>query len=131
MDLDWFMTEATDFFKDAEEYTTLREKFASLLPFLDMASPTLCLMWGSDWLSLTLSVLKSCMALWEWWQLRTLSRRILLWKGIIDRYGGPHITANDAKYHTFVYADAMVRIRRELTQEVSHHCHSTPPTQRH
>ena len=57
-----------------------------------------------------LGVQKS-VTLWiDWFRFRTLKTKVKSWTVIVKNLGGPWISANDAEYHVYVYADAMERI---------------------
>jgi hypothetical protein len=53
--------------------------------------------------------------LWQsWFRFQELANVVREWTKIIRAIGGPFISTNDAKYHIYVYADGMQRIRNSL-----------------
>jgi hypothetical protein len=53
--------------------------------------------------------------LWQsWFRFQELGNIVREWIQIVRAIGGPFISTNDAKYHIYVYADAMQRIRNSL-----------------
>lgn len=62
--------------------------------------------------------LQKCATTWkDWIRMKELQRRIREWVAIVRSIGGPFISANDAEYHMFVYADAMQRISDAVLTE--------------
>ena len=53
--------------------------------------------------------------LWKkWFRFRELAVTVREWTTIIRSVGGPFISTNDAKFHIYVYADGMQRIKNIL-----------------
>ena len=54
---------------------------------------------------------QKCGKIWyDWIRFKELQKMLREWVAIVRSIGGPFISANDAEYHMFVYADAMQRI---------------------
>jgi len=114
------------YFSIADEYVSLQKIFSrdTLLEKLELwiemiISPLIMigmLLW--DWKSpdmFQLMSLQKCVQLWkDWFRMRELRSEIHVWMRIVRSIGGPFISANDAEYHVFVYADAMQRLRDSL-----------------
>lgn len=114
------------YFSIADEYVSLQKIFSrdTLLEKLEIwiemiVSPLIMIgtmLW--DWKSpdmFQLMSLQKCVQLWkDWFRMRELRTQIHGWMRIVRSIGGPFISANDAEYHVFVYADAMQRLRDSL-----------------
>lgn len=114
------------YFSIADEYVSLQKIFSrdTLLEKLELwiemiISPLIMigmLVW--DWKApdmFQLMSMQKCVQLWkDWFRMRELRSEIHVWMRIVRSIGGPFISANDAEYHVFVYADAMQRLRDSL-----------------
>jgi len=111
-----------DYFKIADEYVSLQKIFSrdTLLEKLELwiemvISPLIMLVMSLWNLSMPdmfqMMSLQKCAQLWkDWFRMRELKSEIHMWIKIIRSIGGPFISANDAEYHVFVYADGMQRL---------------------
>jgi hypothetical protein len=64
---------------------------------------------------LTMITIQKCFRLWQdWFEFRRLVLVVREWTNIVRAVGGPFISTNDGKYHVYVYADGMQRIRDSL-----------------
>lgn len=110
------------YFKIANEYSSLHKLFVkdSLIEHITL--------WFDMIISPLFTILKSilyqeypsildmlsfqkCGKIWyDWIRFKELQKMIREWVAIVRSIGGPFISANDAEYHMFVYADAMQRI---------------------
>jgi len=66
-----------------------------------------------------MSVQKTIELWMDWYKFRELGGVIRKWTTIVRSINGPFISTNNAKYHVFVYADAMQRIRNSLSERRS------------
>ena len=57
-----------------------------------------------------LGIQKSVQLWLDWFRFEKLKTKVKSWTSIIRTLGGPWISANDAEYHVYVYADAMERL---------------------
>jgi hypothetical protein len=122
-----FVLYTHDYFKKADDFVRLSKKFitttffeTAMLWFEMIISPLLT--FGTAWYSntspgfLSMIGLQKCMQIWQdWFHFRELTGEIREWTNIVRSIGGPFISSNDAKYHVYVYADGMQRIRNSLT----------------
>jgi hypothetical protein len=55
----------------------------------------------------------------DWVHYKILDFEIHEWKRLAKSIGGPFISTNDPIYHSYVYADAMERLRLILTEKLA------------
>jgi hypothetical protein len=123
------LNQSTNFFMKADEFVVLQEKFIkeSLLEKLSLwfslfVSPLLTLfnlIIKKETPSIfTLLSIKNTFDLWyEYIKFHLLSCEIHEWTKIVRSVNGPFISCNDSKYHMFVYADGMERLRTSLNKK--------------
>jgi hypothetical protein len=114
----YLLWNAKDYFKEAESFVQLTDKFLQpswFLWFEMIIQPIIliatCLYTRKllDVLSL-LGVIKT-FNLWnEWVEYKNVRSNFVQWKQIVDTVGGPYISTNDNNYLAYVYADGMHRI---------------------
>jgi hypothetical protein len=112
-------------FAMAEEFVHLQETFVpqtwmdSLTLWMDMLLYPLYLLYtyctgDFSWVSL-FSWMRTYELWIQWFRYREIIQQTKQWGEIVRSVGGPWIASNDAKYHVYVYADGMERIRSALT----------------
>jgi hypothetical protein len=64
---------------------------------------------------MSLFTFQKTLTLWkDWFRFKELGNVLRKWVRVVRAIGGPFISANDAEYHVFVYADGMQRIFNSL-----------------
>ena len=123
------LNQSTNFFAKANEFVVLQEKFIkeSLLEKLSLwfslfISPLLTLfnivIKKESPSMFTMLSIKNTFDLWcEYINFHLLSWEIHEWTKIVRSVNGPFISCNDSKYHMFVYADGMERLRTSLNKK--------------
>lgn len=118
------------YFKIAEDYINLHERFSPETLFEQISlwaemiiSPlmTLCqiLFFGKKPDVFTVVGIHKTASIWlKWVEWKEKQATIREWIKIVRSIGGPFIGCNDAKYHMYVYADAMQRIHDSLLLRV-------------
>ncbi len=120
-----------NYFAIAEEYTKLQKIFVtetfleSIMLWIDMVIAPLfnivkAILSMKPPELFTILSLQKAVTLWkDWFRFKELRLIIRDWISISRSVGGPYISTNDAEYHTFVYADAMVRLQTALLTLIS------------
>jgi len=114
-----------DYFKLVEEFTNLQKVYDHdnlynkvMLWFEMFISPLITIVqsiMNGSMSFFSILGLKKTFDLWkDWFRWNELRNMIREWVSIVKSVGGPYISTNDADYHMFVYADAMVRIQEGL-----------------
>ena len=117
----YLISNAKNYFAEAEDFVTLTEKF--LVPGWDVwfemiLSPLImvlmCIYTRSppDILS-AMSIYKTIQIWLEWLKYKTVKARLMEWKQIVDASGGPFISTNNPNYLAYVYADGMQRLHNQ------------------
>lgn len=121
----------SNYFAIADEFTTLQKIFVtetfleSIMLWVDMVIAPLfniikAILSMKPPELFTMLSLQKAFTLWkDWFRFKELRLMIREWILISRSVGGPYISTNDAEYHTFVYADAMVRIQNALLLLIS------------
>lgn len=114
----YLLWNAKDYFKEAESFVQLTNKFLepSIFLWFEMILQPIILIATCiytrklpDVLSL-LGLIKT-VSLWnEWVEYKNVRSNFTQWKQIVDTVGGPFISTNDNDYLAYVYADGMHRI---------------------
>ena len=123
--IQYILLNQSDYFKLVEEFTNLQKVFNSdqiqdkIMLWIEMLiSPLITIvqsiMNGSMSMFSILGFQKTFLLWKDWFRWRELQDKIRIWMSIVKSVGGPYISTNDADYHMFVYADAMVRIQEGL-----------------
>lgn len=123
--IEYILLNQSNYFRLVEEFTNLQKVFDSdnlydklMLWFEMLISPLITIvqsiMNGSMSMFSMLGFQKTFMLWKDWFRWRELRDKIRIWMSIVKSVGGPYISTNDADYHMFVYADAMVRIQEGL-----------------
>jgi len=110
------------YFETAEEYVQMNAVFTKdnlierVMLWVDMViSPIITLVmalyYGEMPSIFTMMGLYKTVNMWnDWIYFQILKGEIHEWTQIVRSIGGPFISTNDPKYHTYVYADGMQRI---------------------
>lgn len=117
----YLISNAKNYFAEAEDFVTLTEKF--LVPswgiwFEMILSPLLmvvmCVLTRSppDIFS-AMGTYKTIQIWMEWFQYKAVKSRFIEWKQIVDASGGPFISTNNPNYLAYVYADGMQRLHNK------------------
>lgn len=115
----------SDYFKLADEYVSLQKIFVrdtlfqSLNIWMDMVIVPVLLLLKSLYMGsfdvMSLFTFQKTLTLWkDWFRFKELGNVLRKWVRVVRAIGGPFISANDAEYHVFVYADGMQRIFNSL-----------------
>lgn len=123
--IQYILLNQSDYFKLVEEFTNLQKVFNAdslydklMLWFEMLISPLITIvqsiMNGSMSIFSILGFQKTFLLWKDWFRWRELQENLRIWISIVKSVGGPYISTNDADYHMFVYADAMVRIQEGL-----------------
>lgn len=115
----------SDYFKLADEYVSLQKVFVrdtlfeSLNIWMDMVIVPVLLLLKSLYMGsfdvMSLFTFQKTLTLWkDWFRFKELGNVLRKWVRVVRAIGGPFISANDAEYHVFVYADGMQRIFNSL-----------------
>lgn len=114
----YLLWNAKDYFKEAESFVQLTNKFLepSIFLWFEMIIQPIILIATCiytrklpDVLSL-LGLIKT-VSLWnDWVEYKNVRSNFTQWKQIVDTVGGPFISTNDNDYLAYVYADGMHRI---------------------
>jgi len=124
----YLISNAKNYFAEAEEFVTLTEKFlvSGWDVWFDMIlSPiimiVMCVVTRSppDMFS-ALSTYKTVQIWIEWFHYKAVKSRFMEWKQIVDASGGPFISTNNPNYLAYVYADGMQRIHNQTFSRRSH-----------
>ena len=71
--------------------------------------------YGQDVNIFTVMTIHKTVTMWmEWFKYYELNLEIVQWKKLVQSAGGPFISTNDPKYHLYVYADGMQRLKNKL-----------------
>lgn len=115
-----------NYFQIADEYVSLQKIFSTdtLLEKLELwvemvISPIITVIMslvnGDMPDMFQLMSFQKCAQLWkDWFRLKELRKEIHMWIRVVRSIGGPFISANEAEYHVFVYADGMQRLHDVL-----------------
>ena len=114
----YFLWNSIDFFKQAERFNVLTDKFLfwSWMMWFDMIGNPLIMIGIALYTKklpsmLSLLSLVKAIQLWiEWYEYKNVKSRVIEWKHIVDAAGGPFISTNDNAYMSYVYADGMQRL---------------------
>lgn len=123
--IQYILLNQSNYFKLVEEFTNLQKVFNSdslhdkIMLWIEMLiSPLITIvqsiMNGSMSMFSILGFQKTILLWKDWFRWKELQDKIRIWISIVKSVGGPYISTNDADYHMFVYADAMVRIQEGL-----------------
>jgi hypothetical protein len=119
------------YFKKAEDYSSLNKIFnpedfiSRIMLWVDMIVSPLLTIVTSIWNKELPSVFSfysfyKTFTIWaEWFEYTVLQTEIHEWKRVVKSIGGPFISTNDTTYHSYVYADAMERLRLILTEKLA------------
>jgi hypothetical protein len=120
--IDYFIHNASDYFKDAEEFTRLRDEYANpnmgvlfdmyVSPVLILTSMILTKKY-TDILSL-LGFQRTIRRWIDFNRFKDLRMRFYQWSQIVNAIGGPYISTNDPTYHAYVIADGMQRTQSSI-----------------
>lgn len=120
--IDYFIHNASDYFKDAEEFINLKDEYANpnmgvmfdmyVSPFLLLASMILTKKY-TDILSL-MGFQRTIRRWIEFYRFKELRMRFYQWSQIVNAIGGPYISTNDPTYHAYVIADGMQRTQASI-----------------
>ena len=132
----YFIQNASDYFKDAEEFIDLRDEYANpswavifdmyLSPVLLLASMILTKKY-TDILSL-IGFQRTIFRWLDYYRFKYLRSRFYQWNQIVNVTGGPYISTNDPAYHAYVIADGMQRIQRSIFHQSKVAPGSSQPT---
>jgi hypothetical protein len=114
----YFLWNSTDFFKTAEQFNILTEKFLSpsLVVWFDMIGNPLIMLAIALYtkklpsIISALGILKTIQVWCEWYEYRCVKEQLIDWKEIVLASGGPQISTNDTNYMSYVYADGIQRL---------------------
>jgi len=121
-----YVIEKKNYFNLVEEYIQLEQKFEvetlfeTFFLYLDFIYPFYILykIFTNTFSFLyMLSIYKSYKIMNDYIRYTELRSEIESWIFIIKCLGGPWISTNDSKYHSYVYADAMTRLI-EVSQKI-------------
>jgi hypothetical protein len=116
------------YFKIADEFIVLHEEFSPesiiqkiSLWFEMIISPLITIVQIVFFKKLpdlfTILSIQKTLQIWlKWFEWKSHQNEIREWIKIIRSIGGPFIGCNDAKYHMYVYADGMQRIKDSLLE---------------
>lgn len=129
----YFLWNSTNFFRDAERFNILTEKFLfpSLMIWFDMLGNPLIMLVIAVYTKklpslLSVFALAKAVQLWiEWYEYKNVKTRVIEWKHIVNASGGPYISTNDTNYMSYVYADGMQRLFSNQMRLPVHPNHST------
>lgn len=119
------------YFKKADVYSRLNKIFnpedliGRIMLWVDMVVSPLITVVTSIWNMEMPSVFSiysfyKTFNIWaEWFEYTLLQSEIHEWKRLVKSIGGPFISTNEPLYHSYVYADAMQRLRIILTEELA------------
>ena len=118
----YFIQNASEYFKDAEEFIRLRDEYANpkfavlfdmyLSPVLLFVSMILTKKY-TDIISL-IGFQRTIRRWVEYFRFKELRTRFYQWNQIVNAVGGPYISTNDPVYHPYVIADGMHRTQRSI-----------------
>lgn len=120
-----------NYFEVAEEFVRLQSLFIKdslleiIMQWFEMVISPLLTFFISWYTSeppsiFSLMSIQKSIDLWiSWYKFQELGKTIREWRTIVRSINGPFISTNNAKYHVFVYADAMQRIRNSLSERRS------------
>jgi hypothetical protein len=120
--IDYFIHNASDYFKDAEDFIKLRDEYAnpSWPVLFDMYVSPLIIV-GSMILTKKYTDILSLMGFhrtilrWiDFYRFKDLRVRLYQWNQIVNAIGGPFIATNDPTYHAYVIADGMQRTQASI-----------------
>jgi len=114
----YFLWNSTDFFKTAEQFNILTEKFLSpsIIVWFDMIGNPLVMLAIALYtkklpsIISALGILKTIQVWYEWYEYRCVKEQLIDWKEIVLASGGPQISTNDTNYMSYVYADGIQRL---------------------
>jgi hypothetical protein len=122
----YFVMNDENYFEVAEEFLRLQTLFVKestlevIIQWVEMVVSPLITLFLSWWrppsVFAMMSIQKSIDLWFSWYRFRQLGSVIRKWTRIVRSINGPFISTNDAKYHVFVYADGMQRIRNSLLE---------------
>lgn len=129
----YFLWNSTDFFKTAEQFNILTEKFLSpsLIVWFDMIGNPLMMIAVALYtkklpsILSVLGILKTVQVWYEWYEYKLVKQQLIEWKEIVNAAGGPQISTNDTNYMSYVYADG---IQRLFNSQMRHQLHPSRPT---
>ena len=118
----YLILNSKNYFAIAEEYVTLSKVFKKET-FLEKLSLwvemliyplvmlTCIFVYEQEFSIFTLMTIHKTVSLWfDWVKYNDMSTDIHDWIKIVRSNGGPFISTNDPKYHTYIYADGMQRL---------------------
>lgn len=120
-----------NYFEVAEEFLRLQTLFVKestfevIAQWFEMVLSPLLTLFVSWWTKTPPSIfslmsVQKTVELWmDWYRFRELGGVIRKWTTIVRSINGPFISTNNAKYHVYVYADGMQRIRNSLSERRS------------
>jgi len=138
----YFLWNSTNFFKSAEQFNILTEKFLSpsLVVWFDMIGNPLIMIVVALYtkklpsILSVLGILKTLQVWYEWYEYKCVKERVIEWKEIVNAAGGPYISTNDTNYMSYVYADGIQHLfNNQMTRQVhpsrptAQKSHSPPP----
>jgi hypothetical protein len=120
---------SSDYFKLADEYVSLQKIFirdtifSTVSLWMDMVIVPIGLIFKSLFAKsfdvFSIFSFQKCLTLWrDWFRFKELGRMLREWVKLVRAIGGPFISANEAEYHVFVYADGMQRISNSLLRHL-------------
>ena len=127
----YFIMNTENYFEVADEFLRLQTLFVKestfevITQWFEMVVSPLLTIFVSWWNNspptiFSLMSIQKTIQLWmDWYRFRELGGIIRKWTTIVRSINGPFISTNNAKYHVYVYADGMQRIRNSLLERGS------------
>ena len=115
--INYFIHNAKQYFKDADEYIRLSKTYAKrdLMVMFDMYGSPLIIVLTVLFTQkppsmISLLSLHRIFQVWtEYFRYKSLREQFRQWSQIVNAVGGPYIATNDPTYHAYVIADGMHR----------------------
>jgi hypothetical protein len=121
-----FVMNTENYFEVAEEFLRLQTLFVKesmfevIMQWFEMVISPLLTLFFSWWKPpsvFSMMTIQKSIDLWiNWYKFRELGGVIRKWTNIVRSVNGPFISTNHGKYHVYVYADGMQRIRNSLLE---------------